>query len=127
MHSRSTHQKRIIYDYIVNSKSHPTINQIYNDLINKGENIGVATCYRNLKSLLNEGKVIQIMTNDNIAHYDYVKDEHLPYLAQRFYRPSGQNEKGSGLGLSIVKLIADHYGLEVNFSNANNGFEVTVN
>ena len=56
----------------------------------------------------------------------YVKDEHLPYLAQRFYRPSGQNEKGSGLGLSIVKLIADHYGLEVNFSNANNGFEVTV-
>ena len=50
----------------------------------------------------------------------------MPYLAQRFYRPSGQNEKGSGLGLSIVKLIADHYGLEVNFSNANNGFEVTV-
>ena len=76
MYSRSTHQKKIIYDYIVNSKSHPSINQIYNDLVNKGENIGIATCYRNLKSLLNEGKVIQIMTNDNIAHYDYVDDEH---------------------------------------------------
>ena len=82
MYSRSTHQKRIIYDYIVHSKSHPSINNIYNDLIEKGENIGIATCYRNLKSLLNEGKVIQIMTNDNVAHYDYVKDDHFHLVCQ---------------------------------------------
>ena len=76
MQIRSTHQKKIIYDYIVNSKLHPSINQIYNDLIDQGENIGLATCYRNLKNLLKEGKVIQIMTIDNVAHYDYVKDDH---------------------------------------------------
>ena len=76
MQVRSTYQKKVIYDYIVNSKSHPSINQIYNDLLEKGENIGIATCYRNLKTLLNERKVIQIMTVDNVAHFDYVKDDH---------------------------------------------------
>lgn len=36
-------------------------------------------------------------------------------LGQRFYRPAGQNEKGSGLGLSIVKRIAalHHYHVEI--------------
>ena len=82
MQIRSTYQKKIIYDYIVKSKSHPSINQIHQDLLVNGENIGIATCYRNLKSLLNEGKVIQIMTNDNIAHYDYVKDEHFHMVCQ---------------------------------------------
>ena len=37
--------------------------------------------------------------------------EELAKLGQRFYRPAGQNEKGSGLGLSIVARIAElhHY------------------
>ena len=76
MQPRVTHQKKVIYDYIVNSRIHPSINQIYQDLLDKGENIGIATCYRNLKTLLNEGKVIQILTSDNIAHFDYVRDNH---------------------------------------------------
>lgn len=76
MNYRVTHQKKIIYDYIVKSRLHPSINQIHNDLLLNGENIGIATCYRNLKKLVEEGKVIQILTNDNIAHYDYVRDNH---------------------------------------------------
>ena len=76
MQSRSTHQKKVIYDYIVSSKCHPSINKIHQDLLEKGENIGIATCYRNLKSLLNEKKVIQIMTSDNVAHFDYIDFEH---------------------------------------------------
>jgi len=40
-----------------------------------------------------------------------VDPEELAKLGQRFYRPAGQNEKGSGLGLSIVARIAElhHY------------------
>ncbi|HDR1858960.1 quorum sensing histidine kinase QseC [Pasteurella multocida] len=40
-----------------------------------------------------------------------VNDDDLAKLGQRFYRPAGQNEKGSGLGLSIVQRIAalHHY------------------
>ena len=40
-----------------------------------------------------------------------VASEEPAKLGQRFYRPAGQNEKGSGLGLSIVARIAElhHY------------------
>ncbi len=78
----------------------------------------------------NDGADIKIYTDKNMLKvYNsgvQVKDEHLPFLSQRFYRPSGQNEKGSGLGLSIVKLIVNYYNCELGFSNVNNGFEVCV-
>ena len=40
-----------------------------------------------------------------------VEEADLAKLGQRFYRPAGQNEKGSGLGLSITHRIAElhHY------------------
>ena len=41
----------------------------------------------------------------------------LTKLGQRFYRPAGQNEKGSGLGLSIVMRIAELHGLKVRLEN----------
>lgn len=46
-----------------------------------------------------------------------VSDEDLSKLGQRFYRPAGQNEKGSGLGLSIVKRIAELHQLQVQFAH----------
>lgn len=46
-----------------------------------------------------------------------VKPEHLDRLSERFYRPAGQKQNGSGLGLSIVHQIADLHQLSVDFSN----------
>lgn len=44
-----------------------------------------------------------------------VNEADISKLGQRFYRPAGQNEKGSGLGLSIVQRIAElhHYRLSL--------------
>ena len=44
--------------------------------------------------------------------------EHLPRIRERFYRPPGQSQQGSGLGLSIVERIADLHGLRLDLSNA---------
>jgi two-component system sensor histidine kinase QseC len=41
----------------------------------------------------------------------------MPRVGDRFYRPAGQDESGSGLGISIVKRIAALHGLEVAFDN----------
>lgn len=46
-----------------------------------------------------------------------VDDSDLARLSERFYRPAGQREHGSGLGLSIVKRIADLHGLSVTMQN----------
>ncbi len=41
----------------------------------------------------------------------------LARLSERFFRPAGQSERGSGLGLSIVKRIADLHGLKLTMAN----------
>lgn len=46
-----------------------------------------------------------------------VNEEYLSKLGQRFYRPAGQNEKGSGLGLSIVFRIAELHHIKVRLEN----------
>ncbi|MGC6359645.1 quorum sensing histidine kinase QseC [Bisgaard Taxon 45] len=46
-----------------------------------------------------------------------VNDADLVKLGQRFYRPAGQNEKGSGLGLSIVQRIAILHDYQLRLEN----------
>lgn len=50
-----------------------------------------------------------------------VEETDLAKLGQRFYRPAGQNEKGSGLGLSIVFRIAELHHYKVRLENVMNG------
>ncbi|RZI66516.1 ATP-binding protein [Variovorax guangxiensis] len=52
--------------------------------------------------------------------------EALTRLGERFYRPDGQQEIGSGLGVSIVHRIAELHGLEVVFGTATQGQGVRV-
>lgn len=52
-----------------------------------------------------------------------VEEADLAKLGQRFYRPAGQNEKGSGLGLSITHRIAElhHYKVRLKNTTDSNG------
>jgi len=57
-----------------------------------------------------------------------VNDEQLARLGERFWRPPGQTQTGSGLGLSIVKNIAQLHGIRLTFSHAEpQGLRVTLN
>ncbi len=57
-----------------------------------------------------------------------VMPSHLERLGERFFRPPGASENGSGLGLSIVKRIARLHEFEVSWQNRpTGGFEVAVN
>ncbi|MDI9223155.1 quorum sensing histidine kinase QseC [Pantoea sp. EA-12] len=56
-----------------------------------------------------------------------VSDEQLARLGERFWRPPGQAQTGSGLGLSIVKNIAQLHGIRIAFSHATpQGLRVTL-
>ncbi|MFC0820604.1 ATP-binding protein [Moraxella marmotae] len=46
-----------------------------------------------------------------------VDEQHLARLSERFFRPAGQVQSGSGLGLSIVMRICQMHGLKVQFDN----------
>ena len=70
--------------------------------------------------------------NDNIIlHFrDYgsgIPDEDMPFIFDKFYRGNNcGNEQGSGLGLFIVKYIAEKSGGNVLLQNHENGLEVKI-
>jgi two-component system, OmpR family, sensor histidine kinase QseC len=57
-----------------------------------------------------------------------VPEPELARLGDRFYRPPGADEAGSGLGLSIVRRIAELHGLAVGWANRedHSGFRVRL-
>jgi signal transduction histidine kinase len=56
-----------------------------------------------------------------------VEDTALPRLFERFYRAdSARTTGGSGIGLALVRAIADIHGGQVSASNAHPGFMVTI-
>lgn len=56
-----------------------------------------------------------------------VPDKDIPFIFDKFYRGSNTGKQsGSGLGLYIVKYIAEQSGGSVCGKNTDNGFEITV-
>ncbi|MBQ8121256.1 MAG: sensor histidine kinase, partial [Ruminococcus sp.] len=56
-----------------------------------------------------------------------IPDSELPFVLDKFYRGSNTDGKsGSGLGLYIVKYIAQQSGGDVVLENKDKGLEVTV-
>lgn len=79
------------------------------------------------------GSVIELQLDTNaisvIDNGKGVEPQQLERLSERFYRPAGQSQLGSGLGLSIVNRIAELHGLTVAFANRpspETGFIVTI-
>ena len=80
-----------------------------------------------------EGSLIELQLDSNaIRVVDNglgVEPEQLDRLSERFYRPAGQSQLGSGLGLSIANRIAELHGLKLEFTNRSEpetGFIVTI-
>lgn len=56
-----------------------------------------------------------------------IPDENMPFIFDKFYRGSNcGNEQGSGLGLYIVKYIAEKMGGSVSLKNHAYGLEVEI-
>ena len=69
---------------------------------------------------LKDKELTVLNTNTTVA------SDHLKHLGERFYRPAGQKEQGSGLGLSIISKIASVYDCKTEYKNTAEGFCVTI-
>lgn len=56
----------------------------------------------------------------------FVDESCLSRMGERFFRPSGQRENGSGLGLSIVAQIAALHGCRMRIFNSERGFSAQI-
>ena len=72
---RYSQQKEVILNLIYSTKSHPTVDWIYNNARTQIPNISLGTVYRNLKQL-EKDKLIMTIFDGNIARYDSNMEQH---------------------------------------------------
>ena len=76
MQNRRSKKRERIFEILYSTKSHPTAEQIYQELKKDFPDVGLATVYRNLKILLEEKKIFIVDVGDGREHYDADLSEH---------------------------------------------------
>ena len=82
MNARNTRQKQIILETLQETRLHPTISELYQQVLLKDDTIGQATVYRNVNRLVEEGLVRRISTPSDVDHYDGDCREHFHLLCK---------------------------------------------
>ena len=72
-HSR---QRDVILDYLKGTSSHPTAEEVYENIRVLEPNISLGTVYRNLKQLADNGMIQRLHMNDGIDHFDADTSSH---------------------------------------------------
>jgi Fe2+ or Zn2+ uptake regulation protein len=69
MQSRMTNQRRKILEYLKSVKTHPAAEMVYREVAKQLPNITLATVYRNLNHLTEQGEIQKIEVNSK-SHFD---------------------------------------------------------
>ena len=72
---RNTRQKRLIFNIVNNSKTHPTVKDVYCLAMNVIPKISLGTVYRILNELVSNHQILRITTESGIDHYDRIPQE----------------------------------------------------
>jgi len=70
---RFTKQRRLVHDAVIHRVDHPTAKDIFHEL--KGTGIGIATVYRQLASMVEDG-ILTTVDYDNETRYDPLTSPH---------------------------------------------------
>lgn len=73
---RITPQRHAILEYLVDSKIHPTADDIYKALANRFPNMSAATVYNNLRLFVKIGFVKELAYGDASSRFDFSSTQH---------------------------------------------------
>lgn len=79
---RITPQRHAILEYLIESMSHPTADEIYKALEGKFPNMSVATVYNNLRVFKEIGLVNELTYGDSSSRFDYVTTDHYHIICE---------------------------------------------
>lgn len=114
---RITPQRHAILEYLINSMSHPTADEIYKALEGKFPNMSVATVYNNLRVFREAGIVKELTYGDSSSRFDYVTTQHYHVICNDcgkivdFHYPA-LNEV-EALAAHITNFEVSHHRLEI--------------
>ena len=75
---RNTMQKQIVYEAVNSLKNHPSAEDVYRYIHPKYPQISLSTVYRNLYSLVQEGKIKRLNTLAP-ERFDHFLDDHMHF------------------------------------------------
>jgi Fur family ferric uptake transcriptional regulator len=80
-HLKNTSQRALIWGALLDSKGHPSVEEIRDSLLKQGHRIGLATIYRNIKILLQSGFIRQSKLEGRTRYEPVVKQpNHLHFI-----------------------------------------------
>ena len=85
---RETKQREAILRVLMNTKSHPTADLIYEEVKKEIPNISKGTVYRNLKVLQESRQVSELNLNDTISRFEVKQDSHYHFRCEKCGRVS---------------------------------------
>ena len=80
---RHSHQRDMIYEYLLQTKEHPSAEMVYEELKSKIPNLSLGTVYRNLKLLEELGMVRKVTTLNNVERYDACCEDHVHFVCSK--------------------------------------------
>jgi Fur family peroxide stress response transcriptional regulator len=117
---RMTPQRHAILSYLLETMSHPTVDEIYKSLEGKFPNMSVATVYNNLRVFKDIGLVRELTYGDASSRYDADMSEHYHAVCiscgkvKDFHYPSlhgVEREASINTGFEVAVHRLEVYGL----------------
>ena len=84
--SYKTTQKQAIYDWVKNSESHPTAQDVFEGVRKQLPNISFATVYRNLDAMSKAGKLCEVQFIDKVKRYEAHLKPHQHFVCEKCHR-----------------------------------------
>ena len=108
---RITPQRHAILEYLIDTMTHPTADDIYKALADKFPNMSVATVYNNLRVFREVGLVKELTYGDSASRFDFVTGDHYHMICE----DCGKIVDFHYPGLDEVEQLASHVtGFKVN-------------
>lgn len=73
---KSTHQRIVIYNTLMNTDAHPTADEVHGAIKTEYPSITLATVYNTLDTFAEYGLANKVMSNDGYMRYDGNMDQH---------------------------------------------------
>ncbi len=104
-------QREIILDTLKENVVHPTAEYLYSVLKSRGDsNISLATLYRNLNQLAENGVIKKIDGLETSSHYDHNIHEHYHFICEKCKRVF---DVSSDVAVDVVKKTEQETGFLV--------------
>ncbi|PRY86250.1 Fur family transcriptional regulator [Mongoliibacter ruber] len=71
-----THQRWVIYDALHQADSHPTADQVFEDIKSANPSISLGTVYKTLDSFVQTGLIQKFMDQNGVMRFDAIIDAH---------------------------------------------------